>query len=120
MRPHPCQVTGAGHYVRTMRRTSCLTVAGREFRATVVLAGPLVGGQLCLIAANVVDEMLAGHLGADVLGAVAVGTSIWSFASGFWANSLCSWAWRGLANGRYRLPTLALHKIGRISASGTS
>jgi MATE family multidrug resistance protein len=52
----------------------------RELRATVRLAGPLIGGQLCLIAGNVVDVVLAGHLGARVLGAVAVGTSIWSFA----------------------------------------
>ncbi len=57
-----------------------LAVAGRELRATIRLAGPLIGGQLCLIAGNVVDIVLAGHLGAGVLGAVAVGASIWSFA----------------------------------------
>ena len=57
-----------------------LAVAGREFRATIRLAGPLVAGQLCLIGGNVVDVVLAGHLGAHVLGAVAVGASIWSFA----------------------------------------
>jgi MATE family multidrug resistance protein len=80
MRSLPCPVMDAGYYARTMRRTPRLAVAWREFRATLVLAGPLIGGQLCLIAANVVDVGLAGHLGAHVLGAVAVGTSIWSFA----------------------------------------
>lgn len=57
-----------------------LVVATREFRATIRLAGPLIGAQLCLIGGNVVDVVLAGHLGAHVLGAVAVGASIWSFA----------------------------------------
>ena len=64
-----------------MVRVSRLALAaGRELRATLRLAGPLIGGQLCLIAGNVVDVVLAGHLGARVLGAVAVGASIWSFA----------------------------------------
>ncbi len=57
-----------------------LAAAGREFRATLRLALPLVGGQLCLIGGNVVDVVLAGHLGPDVLGAVAVGASIWGLA----------------------------------------
>lgn len=52
----------------------------RELRATIALAAPLIGGQLCLIAMNVVDVMLAGHLSAHVLGAVAVGASIWTVA----------------------------------------
>ncbi|MGH7066375.1 MAG: MATE family efflux transporter, partial [Acetobacteraceae bacterium] len=63
-----------------MARTPSLDLAARELRATIRLAGPLIGGQLCLIAGNVVDVVLAGHLGARVLGAVAVGASIWSFA----------------------------------------
>jgi len=50
-----------------------------EFGATLRLAGPLIAGQLFAIGTNVVDAMLAGHLGAHVLGAVAVGTSIWTF-----------------------------------------
>jgi MATE family multidrug resistance protein len=80
MRPRPCQVIDAPHYARIMRRIPRLAAARREFLATIVLAGPLIGGQLCLIAGNVVDVMLAGHLGAHVLGAVAIGTSIWSVA----------------------------------------
>jgi multidrug resistance protein, MATE family len=80
MRSRPYQVIGASTYAGTMRRIPRLVATRREFRATIVLAGPLIGGQLCLIAGNVVDVMLAGHLGAHVLGAVAVGTSIWSFA----------------------------------------
>lgn len=51
---------------------------GRELRATVILALPLVAGQLCAIGMNVVDTILAGRLGAQTLGAVAIGTAIWS------------------------------------------
>ena len=80
MRRLPCHGTNVPHYPCAMDRTPRIAAARREFRATIVLAGPLIGGQLCLIAGNVVDVMLAGHLGAQVLGAVAVGTSIWSFA----------------------------------------
>lgn len=67
-------------YAATMLLASHIAITSRELRATIRLAGPLIGGQLCLIAGNVVDVMLAGHLSASVLGAVAVGTSIWSFA----------------------------------------
>lgn len=51
---------------------------GRELRATLVLALPLVAGQLCAVGMNVVDTVLAGHLGARTLGAVAIGTAIWN------------------------------------------
>jgi MATE family multidrug resistance protein len=51
-----------------------------EARATVRLALPLVAGQLAQMAGGVVEAMLAGHLGAEVLGAVAVGNSIWMLA----------------------------------------
>jgi hypothetical protein len=44
-----------------MLRTARLAIAARELRATILLAGPLIGGQLCLIAGNVVDVVLAGH-----------------------------------------------------------
>ena len=63
-----------------MSELSGRIVAARELRATIRLAMPLVGGELCLMAGNVVDVVLAGHLGPGVLGAVAVGASIWSFA----------------------------------------
>ncbi len=63
-----------------LRSAPALRIALSELRATIALAGPLVGGQLCLIAMNVVDVMLAGHLSAHVLGAVAVGASIWTVA----------------------------------------
>ncbi len=52
----------------------------REVRETLRLALPLILGQLSAIGMNVVDALLAGHLGAHVLGAVAVGASIWSLA----------------------------------------
>jgi MATE family, multidrug efflux pump len=39
-----------------------------------------VTGQLSAIGMNVIDAMLAGHLDAHTLGAVAVGTSVWSLA----------------------------------------
>lgn len=52
----------------------------REMRATLQLGLPLIAGQLLAISMNVIDVLLAGHLGARVLGAVAVGTSIWTIA----------------------------------------
>ncbi|HEX6832723.1 MAG TPA: MATE family efflux transporter [Rudaea sp.] len=52
----------------------------REFSETVTLAAPLVLGQLSSIGMNVIDTLLAGHLNAHTLAAVAVGTSIWSLA----------------------------------------
>lgn len=50
----------------------------REIRATVRLALPLILAQLAAVGTNMVDAMLAGHHSAHVLGAVAVGASIWS------------------------------------------
>ncbi|OOG51417.1 MATE family efflux transporter [Rhodanobacter sp. C01] len=51
-----------------------------EMRATVRLALPLVCAQLAAIGSNVIDAVLSGHVSAHVLGAVAVGASIWSLA----------------------------------------
>jgi MATE family multidrug resistance protein len=51
-----------------------------EVRATVHLALPLIAAQLAAIGSNVIDALLAGHVSAHVLGAVAVGASIWSLA----------------------------------------
>lgn len=53
---------------------------GPELSATVRLALPLVFGQLSAVGMNVVDALLAGHLDAHTLGAVAVGTSVWALA----------------------------------------
>jgi len=50
----------------------------QEIAATIKLALPLILAQLAAIGANVIDAVLAGHVSAHVLGAVAVGTSIWS------------------------------------------
>jgi multidrug resistance protein, MATE family len=47
--------------------------------ATLRLALPLIATQLAAIGGNVVDVVLAGHLGAQVLGAVAVGANLWGF-----------------------------------------
>jgi MATE family, multidrug efflux pump len=52
----------------------------RELKEMLRLALPLVFGQLSAIGMNVIDAMLAGHLDAHTLGAVAVGTSVWSLA----------------------------------------
>jgi MATE family multidrug resistance protein len=52
----------------------------REILATVRLASPLMVAQLAAIGSNVIDAVLAGHVSAHVLGAVAVGASIWSLA----------------------------------------
>ncbi|WP_329741665.1 MATE family efflux transporter [Dyella sp. A6] len=50
----------------------------REIGATVRLALPLMLAQLAAIGSNVIDAMLSGHYSAHVLGAVAIGASIWS------------------------------------------
>ncbi len=49
-----------------------------ELRATLVLALPLVGGQLCAVGLNVVEISLAGHVGGQTLAAVGLGAAIWS------------------------------------------
>ncbi len=51
-----------------------------EIAATVRLALPLIFAQLAAIGSNVIDAVLAGHVSAHVLGAVAVGASVWSLA----------------------------------------
>ena len=53
---------------------------GREMRVSLVLALPLVLGQLAAMLMSVVDSMLAGHYGVDTLAAVTVGSSIWTVA----------------------------------------
>ena len=52
----------------------------RELREIFVLALPLILGQLSSIGMNVVDTLLAGHMNAHTLAAVAVGASLWSLA----------------------------------------
>ena len=52
----------------------------RELGATVRLAIPLILAQLAAVGSNVVDAVLSGHVSAHVLGAVAVGASVWSLA----------------------------------------
>jgi MATE family multidrug resistance protein len=49
-----------------------------EARATMKLAGPLIGGQLALVGMNFVDTVMAGSLNAEALAAVAIGSSVWS------------------------------------------
>ena len=49
----------------------------RELRETLALAVPLIGGQVALFAQQLVDVVLAGHLGARVLAIVAIGTNAW-------------------------------------------
>ncbi len=51
-----------------------------EVIATLVLALPIVGGQLLSVAMNVADTLLAGHLSTRVLAAVAMGYQIWVLA----------------------------------------
>jgi MATE family multidrug resistance protein len=52
----------------------------RELRDTFALAAPLILGQLSSIGMNVIDTLLAGHLDARTLAAVAIGTGLWSLA----------------------------------------
>jgi MATE family multidrug resistance protein len=51
-----------------------------EARASFVLALPIVLGQLSSVGMTVVDTLLAGHLNAGVLAAIAVGGALWSLA----------------------------------------
>jgi MATE family multidrug resistance protein len=44
------------------------------------LALPLVFAQLAAVGMNVIDTLLAGHLGAGILAAIAVGASVWVLA----------------------------------------
>jgi MATE family multidrug resistance protein len=49
-----------------------------EISRTLLLAGPLIVGQVSSYAMSFVDTLMAGRLGPVDLGAVAVGSSIWS------------------------------------------
>ncbi len=52
----------------------------RDLRETLVLALPLIAGQVALFAQHMVDVLLAGHLGARALAIVAIGTNAWGVA----------------------------------------
>ncbi|MEE4638011.1 MAG: MATE family efflux transporter [Wenzhouxiangella sp.] len=64
-----------------MSATSDSPGLGHEVRRTLVLAAPLVIGQLTNFGMNFVDTVMAGRIGKVDLGAIAVGSSIW--AAGF-------------------------------------
>lgn len=51
-----------------------------EVRALLPLALPLIATQLAGMAMNVVDVILAGHLGPAVLAPVAIGAGVWGLA----------------------------------------
>lgn len=51
-----------------------------EIGATFLLALPIVAGQLLTIGLNVIDTLLAGHLGTRVLAAISMGYQIWVLA----------------------------------------
>lgn len=53
---------------------------GREVRATARLALPLVAAQVLAMSMGVVDTLLAGNLGTEVLAAVTIGTQLWVLA----------------------------------------
>ena len=53
---------------------------GHELADTLRLAAPLVLGQLSAIGMNLIDTLLAGHLNAPTLGAVALGSNVWTLA----------------------------------------
>ncbi len=48
-----------------------------DLGATLRLALPLIASQIAGFSTNIVEVVLAGHLGPDVLGAVAVGNNVW-------------------------------------------
>jgi len=62
--PPPPKPTGAG--------------MGYEIRRTLLLAGPLIIGQLTSFGMNFVDTIMAGRLGRVDLGAIAIGSSVWA------------------------------------------
>lgn len=64
-----------------MSATSNPPGLGHEVRRTLVLAAPLIVGQLTNFGMNFVDTVMAGRIGMVDLGAIAVGSSIW--AAGF-------------------------------------
>jgi len=51
---------------------------GYEIRRTLLLAGPLIIGQLTSFGMNFVDTVMAGRLGTVDLGAIAIGSSVWA------------------------------------------
>ena len=51
---------------------------GYEVRRTLLLATPLVIGQVTSFGMNFVDTVMAGRLGTVALGAIAVGSSVWA------------------------------------------
>ncbi|MDT8410107.1 MAG: MATE family efflux transporter [Wenzhouxiangellaceae bacterium] len=51
---------------------------GYEIRRTLLLAGPLVIGQVTSFGMNFVDTVMAGRLGRIDLGAIAIGSSVWA------------------------------------------
>ncbi|MEX2498718.1 MAG: MATE family efflux transporter [Wenzhouxiangellaceae bacterium] len=51
---------------------------GYEIRRTLLLAGPLIIGQLTSFGMNFVDTVMAGRLGRVDLGAIAIGSSVWA------------------------------------------
>ncbi len=76
----------AGRFGRQVRMSVAIQQSSRtpsftaEVRATAALAAPLIVGKLAGVGQNVVDVLLAGHLNAHVLAAVAVGSAIWILA----------------------------------------
>lgn len=51
---------------------------GYEIGRTLLLAGPLVVGQVTSFGMNFVDTVMAGRLGRVDLGAIAIGSSVWA------------------------------------------
>src|SRR6056297_3162986 len=51
---------------------------GFEIRRTLLLAGPLIVGQVTSYGMNFVDTVMAGRLGRIDLGAIAIGSSVWA------------------------------------------
>lgn len=58
--------------------TSRRAVLTGDLRATLRLALPLVAAQLTSMGASLIDVVMAGHMNAHTLAAVAVGANIWT------------------------------------------
>ena len=70
----------SGDAARVPRRVEPPPTERHDLRETFALALPLILGQLSSIGMNVIDTLLAGHLNAHTLAAVAVGAGVWALA----------------------------------------
>ncbi len=55
-----------------------MNIYKQQYKPLLLLAAPMILGQIASISMNIVDTVMAGHYDAAALGAIAVGGSLWS------------------------------------------